>query len=74
MIRLLDKIIGTPQDRIWKKYGSLVQRINNLEPELERLTDSELRAKTEEFRTRLQGTEKEGRYPPRGLLGCTRSL
>ena len=59
MIRLLNKIIGTPQNRIWKKYGRQVQRINNLEPEFERLTDSELRAKTDEFRNRLQDTEKE---------------
>ena len=55
MVKLLGKLVGTPQDRTEKKYRPLVQRINDLEPEFERLTDAELRAKTDEFRDRLAG-------------------
>ena len=58
MVKLLGKLVGTPQDRTEKKYRPLVQRINDLEPEFERLTDAELRAKTDEFRDRLAGGKK----------------
>ena len=58
MVKLLSKLVGTPQDRTEKKYRHLVQRINDLEPEFERLTDAELRTKTDEFKDRLAGGKK----------------
>ena len=36
-----------------KKYSQLVNRINALEPEMQRLSDAELTAKTAEFKSRL---------------------
>ena len=59
MIRLLDKIIGTPQDRLKKKYQSLVDRVNGLEREFERLTDAQLKQQTDSFRKQLSRGKSE---------------
>ncbi|HEX9880299.1 MAG TPA: preprotein translocase subunit SecA, partial [Candidatus Binatia bacterium] len=53
MIGLIKKIVGTKNDRELKRIRPTVERINALEPSLEKLTDAELRAKTDEFKTRL---------------------
>jgi len=50
---LLGKIIGTQNERELKRLRPLVGRINSLEASLESLSDAELRAKTETFKTRL---------------------
>src|SRR4249919_689127 len=47
------KVFGTSNDRKLKSYRPNVEAINELEPELERLTDVELRARTAEFRKQL---------------------
>ncbi|MGZ5385529.1 MAG: preprotein translocase subunit SecA, partial [Acidimicrobiia bacterium] len=54
---LLTKIFGSRNDRLLKQYRKTVDRINALEPEFEKLGDQELRAKTEEFKTRVAGGE-----------------
>ncbi|MEP3630235.1 MAG: preprotein translocase subunit SecA [Hyphomicrobiales bacterium] len=48
------KVFGTPTDRRVKGYQPKVDAINALEPELEALSDEELRAKTDEFRDRYE--------------------
>src|SRR5882757_391630 len=47
------KVFGTSNDRRLKVYRPNVEAINELEPELERLTDAELRARTPAFRQQL---------------------
>ena len=47
------KIFGSSNDRRIKTYRPKVEAINALEPELERLSDAELRARTETFRKQL---------------------
>jgi preprotein translocase subunit SecA len=47
------KVFGTSNDRKLKSYRPNVEAINELEPELERLTDAELRARTADFRKQL---------------------
>ena len=47
------KVFGTSNDRRLKTYRPRVEAINALEPELERLSDAELRARTEAFRKQL---------------------
>ena len=42
-----------------KRYTKMVQQVNEFEPEMEALSDSELTAKTEEFKKRLQEEEIE---------------
>ncbi len=51
------KVFGTPNDRKIKATRPLVEQINGLEPEFEKLSDEGLREKTEELRRRaLEGT------------------
>ena len=47
------KVFGTKNDREVKRLTPVVEHINGLEPEFEKLTDAELRGKTDEFRGRL---------------------
>ncbi|GBD43099.1 Protein translocase subunit SecA [bacterium HR40] len=51
---LAKRIFGTANDRIVKRLRKEVARIDALEPELERLSDDELRARTPWLRERLQ--------------------
>ena len=53
----LTKIFGSRNDRLLKQYRSTLLRINAMEPELERLTDEALRAKTQLFKDRVAGGE-----------------
>jgi preprotein translocase subunit SecA len=52
--RLLGKVFGTKNERVVKALMPKVQAINALEPQIEKLTDAELRAKTDQFRQRIQ--------------------
>lgn len=54
---LARRFFGTANDRLLKPYFKTVEVINGLEPEFEKLDDDQLRAKTEEFRTRLKEGE-----------------
>src|SRR5258708_21195883 len=47
------KIFGTSNDRRIRVYRPRVDAINDLEKELERLSDDELRARTDAFRQEL---------------------
>lgn len=50
---LLTKIFGSRNDRLIKQYMRKVNAVNKLEPAMEKLTDDELKAKTQEFRDRI---------------------
>ncbi len=50
---ILAKVIGTQNERDLKKLRPLVAEINSKEPEIQRLSDEQLRGKTAEFRQRL---------------------
>jgi preprotein translocase subunit SecA len=52
--QLLGKVFGTKNERVVKSLMPKVQAINALEPEMQKLTDAELRGKTDEFRQRIQ--------------------
>jgi preprotein translocase subunit SecA len=52
--QLLGKVFGTKNERVVKALMPNVQAINALEPEIQKLTDDELRAKTDVFRQRIQ--------------------
>ncbi len=55
--KLLTQIFGSRNDRLLKTYGRVVQQINALEAQFEKLDDAALRAKTDEFRQRVAGGE-----------------
>ena len=54
---LLRKVFGSRNDRILKRLSKIVNKINALEPGLEKLSDAELRARTDQFRQRYQDGE-----------------
>jgi preprotein translocase subunit SecA len=54
MLNLLTKVFGSRNDRTLRRMRKTVVQINAMEPELEKLSDDELKAKTEEFRARLE--------------------
>ncbi len=54
---LLAKVIGTQNERDLKRLRPMVAEISAKEPEIEVLSDEQLRGKTEEFRHRLAGGE-----------------
>ncbi|UCC55330.1 MAG: preprotein translocase subunit SecA [Gammaproteobacteria bacterium] len=53
-LNYLSKIFGSRNERQLKRMSRVVTRINELEPEMEALSDEQLKARTEEFRRRLQ--------------------
>lgn len=53
-INILTKIFGSRNDRLLKQYRSGVARINALEAQYEQLSDDALKAKTQEFKDRIQ--------------------
>ncbi|EGQ9135791.1 preprotein translocase subunit SecA [Vibrio alginolyticus] len=55
--KLLTKVIGSRNDRTLRRLRKIVKEINNFEPTFEALSDEELKAKTVEFRERLEKGE-----------------
>lgn len=51
---LARRIFGSPSDRQVKRYQGKVAAINALEPELAKLSDDELRARTVEFKAQIE--------------------
>ena len=54
---LLSKVIGTHSEREVKRVIPIVNKIEAMEPEMEKLSDEELKAKTPEFKKRLEEGE-----------------
>ena len=57
MLGIAKKIFGTENDRKLKKLRPLVEKINGLEPEFEKMTDDALRLKTDEYKKRHEDGE-----------------
>ncbi|HVH89622.1 MAG TPA: hypothetical protein VM912_23095, partial [Terriglobales bacterium] len=51
---IISKVIGTKNERELKRLWPMVAQVNALEPEMQKLSDAELRAKTDEFRQRVR--------------------
>ncbi len=56
--KLVRFVIGSRNDRLIKKKGALVKKVNALASDYEKLSDDALKAKTQEFRDRLAQGEK----------------
>ncbi|MEO8003353.1 MAG: preprotein translocase subunit SecA [Betaproteobacteria bacterium] len=54
---ILKKVFGSRNDRLLRKYSHSVQAINALEPAIQKLSDAELRARTDTLRQRGAGGE-----------------
>jgi preprotein translocase subunit SecA len=55
--KLLTKVIGSRNDRTLRRLKKIVKEINNYEPSFTSLSDDELKAKTVEFRQRIEQGE-----------------
>jgi preprotein translocase subunit SecA len=54
---ILKKIFGSRNDRLLRKYSHAVAAINLLEPQMQQLSDADLRARTDVFRQRARDGE-----------------
>ncbi|EFE24178.1 preprotein translocase, SecA subunit [Edwardsiella tarda ATCC 23685] len=64
LIKLLTKVFGSRNDRTLRRMRKVVEQINRMEPEMEQLSDEQLKGKTVEFRERLaQGASLESLLP-----------
>ena len=62
--KLMKKVFGSRNDRLVKRMMKTVQQINDLELDVSALSDEELKAKTQEFRDRLDsGTSLDDLMP-----------
>jgi len=67
---LTKKIFGTPNDRKIKATRPLVEQINALEPEFEKLSDEGLIEKTAEFKQRVEAGEDLDKLLPEAFANC----
>ncbi|MFG6624814.1 preprotein translocase subunit SecA [Sulfitobacter sp. 1A12056] len=64
------KVFGTPNDRKIKATRPLVARINALEPEFEKLSDEEIKTRTEELAKRADAGESLDDLLPEAFANC----
>jgi preprotein translocase subunit SecA len=58
LLNLLTRVFGSRNDRLVRGYGRYIRAAAALEPTMQALSDEALRAKTDEFRTRLKDGAK----------------
>lgn len=56
-MNILEKIFGSYSEKELKRIKPIVDKIEALEPDMKKLSDSELKAKTQEFKNRLNNGE-----------------
>ena len=66
----LTQIFGSRNQRLLKQYQKTVRQINALEPQMEKLSDAELQAKTPEFKDRLAKGETLDAILPEAFAVC----
>ncbi|BCD90445.1 protein translocase subunit SecA [Francisella halioticida] len=64
MLSLVQKIIGSRNDRFIKKISKTVENVNLLESEIEKLSDEQIRGKTVEFKEKISKGETLERLLP----------
>jgi preprotein translocase subunit SecA len=68
--KVLYKIFGTRNDRLLKNFNFLVSKINQLEENIAKFSDSELKAKTAEFKQRYANGETLNKLLPEVFAVC----
>jgi preprotein translocase subunit SecA len=63
-MNIIQKILGSANDRLVRSYDKTVSIINDLEPKYHAMSDEELRAQTDVLRNRLKSGEKEKHILP----------
>ncbi|MBU6493465.1 MAG: preprotein translocase subunit SecA [Burkholderiales bacterium] len=67
---LLKKIFGSRNQRLIKQYQKTVAAVNALEPAMAKLSDEQLRAKTDEFKGRVSQGESLDQLLPEAFAVC----
>ena len=67
---LLTRLFGSRNERLLRQFQKNIVRINSLEPEMEKLSDDQLRAKTDEFRQRIADGAKVDDLLPEAFAVC----
>ena len=67
---LLTRVFGSRNDRLLRQLNRIVAKINALEPELEKLSDTELQAKTPALRERIAAGESLDKLLPEAFAVC----
>ncbi|GHA85052.1 preprotein translocase subunit SecA [Cognatilysobacter bugurensis] len=67
---LLTRVFGSRNDRLLRQLQRSVERINALEPQMEKLSDAELQAKTPEFKQRIENGESLDKLLPEAFAVC----
>jgi len=67
---LAKKIFGTQNERELKAIQPIIVKINSMEPEFEKLSDDQLRAKTQEFKERVAKGEHLDNILPEAFAVC----
>lgn len=67
---LIRKIVGSKNERDLKKLWPIVDKINGMEPQMQALSDDELRAKTAEFKERHINGESLKSLLPEAFAVC----
>src|SRR5688572_19844525 len=68
---ILRKIFGSRNDRLLRQYMRQVRAVNALEPQMQKLSDAELRAKTDELRARVR--ERLAQAPAKPAEGAEKA-
>ncbi len=67
---LLTRVFGSSNERQLRQLNRIVAKINALEPETEKLSDDQLKAKTPEFRKRIADGEALDKVLPEAFAVC----
>ena len=70
-LNILKKIFKTSNERKLVEIKPLVEKINSLEPEIQKLSDQELKNKTQEFKKRIKNGENLNKILPEAFA-CVR--
>lgn len=68
----MSKLLSFGSDKDLKRYYKIVDQINGLEPQFEKMTEEELRAQTDKFRERYANGESLDDMLPEPLPPCVR--
>jgi len=67
---LLTRVFGSRNERQLRQLNRIVAKVNALEPEMEKLSDEQLQAKTPEFKQRIAGGETLDKVLPEAFAVC----
>ncbi len=67
---LLTRVFGSRNERLLRQLSRIVVKINALEPDMEKLSDAQLQAKTPEFEQRIAAGEPLDKVLPEAFAVC----